>query len=137
MKELSAKELEHMYQLAYGMLSKAYAPYSKFLVGTSIKTKQGNYYVGCNVENASYSLAICAEGCAVASMVSAGELEIEAVVIVSSGDLVCGPCGACRQILREFARKDASIYMYDSQKKFVLKTLFELLPHSFGPENLE
>ena len=133
----TSQELEHMYQLAHEMLAKAYAPYSKFLVGTCIKTTHGNYYSGCNVENASYSLVICAEGCAVANMVTGGEQSIEAVVIVSSGDLVCGPCGACRQIIREFAKMDPMIYMYDGKKNVVSKKLSELLPLSFGPEHLE
>lgn len=137
MNELSLAEIDHMHKLARSMLDKAYAPYSKFQVGVAIKTKAGNYYAGCNIENASYSLVQCAEACAIATMVAAGEQQIVAVSVVSSGDKLCSPCGACRQRIREFAAEDVLIYMYDGEDNYVQKKLSELLPLSFGPENLE
>ena len=135
--QLTDQERETMFALAKSMLDKAYAPYSKFHVGACIKTANGNYFSGCNIENVSYSLVQCAEAAAIANMVTAGEQKITATVIVSSGKHFCAPCGACRQRLREFAASPLWVYMYDGDGGYRVLDLETLMPLSFGPENME
>jgi cytidine deaminase len=112
----------------------AYAPYSHFLVGAAILTDKG-IFLGCNVENASYGMGICAERSAVVTAVSSGAREIKAVV-VSSGPGV-SPCGICRQVLREFAAEDCAITCVNKDGEVVIQaTMRDLLPDSFSPEHL-
>lgn len=125
-----------MLELAKQARDKAYAPYSKFHVGACIKTKSGNYYSGCNVENASYSLAQCAEGTAICKMVFDGEIEISEVLVIGNTEEMLTPCGACRQKIREFADADTIIHMCNHKDVIKSIKLEELLPHSFGPEIL-
>jgi len=112
----------------------AYAPYSKFYVGAAIRTKEG-IITGCNVENASYGLAICAERTAVVKAVSQGFKEFSAIAI--GADLVdefCGPCGACRQFMCEF-NPEIPIYLIRSKDHIVqITSLATLLPESFTPK---
>ncbi|MGJ8695842.1 MAG: cytidine deaminase [Verrucomicrobiaceae bacterium] len=113
---------------------RAYAPYSEFLVGAALLGKSGKVYAGCNVENASYGLTICAERVAMGTAVSAGEREFEAIAIAVKGG--GSPCGACRQVLREFA-PELRVLMSDENGTLVREmSLAELLPESFGPESL-
>jgi cytidine deaminase len=116
---------------------KAYAPYSHFLVGAAISDEEGRIHSGCNVENAAYPLGICAEAGAVAAMVLAGGRQIVAVAIAGAGGGLVTPCGGCRQKLREFGGGDLIIHICDEhgslRRSFSLQ---ELLPYSFGPENL-
>ena len=130
---------EIMAQKACEVMEKAYAPYSKYHVGACVKAEDGSLFTGCNVENASYGLTNCAERSAIFSMISAGKRKITAIAIVGSGEEIGSPCGACRQVIREFAEPDAPIYLCDSRTKKVAKTtnIAELLPNSFGPEFLE
>ena len=115
---------------------KAYAPYSGFLVGAAITTVGGAVHSGCNVENASYGLAICAERNAAAAMALANpeDRTIETVAIFSPGAAPCFPCGACRQVLREFGCKEVLVEEADGGiRRYSFE---EILPNSFGPENL-
>ncbi|MBB72054.1 MAG: cytidine deaminase [Legionellales bacterium] len=128
---------EDLIEHAKAAQSRAYAPYSQFAVGCCIRTAKGNVYSGCNIENASYSLTCCAEATAIAAMVSAGEHDIAEVVVIGTGELPCWPCGACRQRIREFANSETLIHMHTHSGSSATKTLDELLPVSFGPENLE
>lgn len=112
----------------------AYAPYSNYRVGAALLTRSGQVFLGANVENASYSLTICAERVAVFNALSAGESEFEAIAVVTANG--GGPCGACRQVLREFAPA-LPIYIADATGAFRHTTVAELLPDSFGPEYLE
>ena len=114
----------------------AYAPYSRFQVGCCLQSGSGKLYRGTNIENASYGLTLCAEGSAIAAMLNAGETIIKAVTVISSGQKICTPCGACRQRLREFAALDTPVHMYNSAEEKMSLTLAALLPHSFGPEFL-
>ena len=82
---------------------KAYAPYSRFRVGAALLTKKGNIYLGCNVENSSYGLALCAERAAIANAVVGGEREFEALAVVTETHDPATPCGACRQFIHEFS----------------------------------
>jgi len=114
----------------------AYAPYSNYKVGAAMLTAAGNVYAGCNVENAAYPQGACAEAGAIASMVAAGEREIVAVLTVVDGEPLGTCCGGCRQRIREFAAADTVVYAADGTGVRATFTLSELLPHSFGPEQL-
>ncbi len=114
---------------------RAYAPYSRFLVGAALRAEDGSVHVGCNVENAAYPQGTCAEAGAITAMVAAGQLRIAEVVI--AGGAVCPPCGGCRQKLREFAGPELPVRMVDAEgHPLLVRTLGELLPDSFGPELL-
>ena len=114
----------------------AYAPYSHFFVGACLETESGKLFSGCNVENASYGLAVCAESNAIAAMIAAGERKIQQMVILVEGPGVSASCGACRQKLYEFASANTPIHLFDLGGTHVTYTLKELLPHAFGPEDL-
>lgn len=94
---------EHLIELATRARENAYAPYSKFAVGAALRTRSGQVFVGCNTENLSFGLTICAERAAVFAAVTAGEREFEALVVVADTQVPITPCGACRQVLAEFA----------------------------------
>ena len=114
----------------------AYAPYSKFKVGAAILDEFDNIHLGVNVENAAYPQSQCAEATAIGNMISNGNKKILEVVVIGSGELLCSPCGGCRQRLREFATLDTKIHMCNENGHMKTSTLEELLPDSFGPENL-
>ena len=113
---------------------RAYAPYSNFRVGCALEAEDGSVFVGCNVENASYGLTICAERAAICAAVSAGLRRFRRVVVVSDADPPASPCGACRQVLAEFGttlRVDGV-----GLSETVSWTVGELLPAAFGKEQL-
>jgi len=118
------------------VLNLAYAPYSNFQVGVCVRADSDKLFVGCNVENASYGLTQCAEAIAIGNMVSSGVRELNDMVVLSNADDVCPPCGACRQLIREFAAPNAMIHLLDGKGNLYSKSFKELLPESFGPENL-
>lgn len=113
----------------------AYAPYSHFQVGAAVLAGSGRVYRGCNVENASYGLTICAERSAVCAAVAAGERVLVAVAIVATGDQPAMPCGACRQVLHEFGPRMLVVSrgLAGSVRRVALTTL---LPAAFGPADL-
>ena len=116
---------------------KAYAPYSKFLVGAAVRVERGQIHGGCNIENAAYPQGWCAETSAIAAMIMSGGKAIAEMAVIGTGDLLCTPCGGCRQKIREFAKGDVKIHMCGEDGKVKQTfTLDELLPASFGPENL-
>jgi cytidine deaminase len=118
----------------------AHAPYSDHPVGAAVLSLNGNIYSGCNIENAAYPLGMCAEAMAIANMVMAekSNARIDTIVISGPGKHLCSPCGGCRQRIREFADVKTAIYVCDVEGNMMLKTdLNELLPYSFGPENLK
>jgi len=92
-----------MFEAATKVRERAHVPYSKFKVGAAILTENNHIVVGCNVENAAYPQSQCAEASAIGNMVSQGYSIIKEVLVIGSGDLLCSPCGACRQRIREFA----------------------------------
>ena len=114
----------------------AYAPYSQFQVGAAIEDENGHIHTGVNVENAAYPVGSCAETGAIAAMIGAGGRKIIRIAVAGRGDLLCTPCGGCRQRIREFAAADMDIFICDEQGLLKRFTLAELLPHSFGPDNL-
>lgn len=119
---------------AMAAMKNSYSPYSGFCVGAALLTKKGKVYTGCNIENSSYSVTNCAERTAIHSAISKGEREFAAIAIVGGKngrvENYCPPCGACRQVLAEFCRKDFKIYLYNGVEIKVY-TLDELLPQSF------
>lgn len=116
---------------------KAYAPYSRFLVGAAVKDEHGHIHAGCNVENAAYPEGTCAEAGAISAMILAGGTRIAEAALAGAGNELVTPCGGCRQKLREFGSARIAIHICDEhgtvRRSF---TLEELLPASFGPENL-
>lgn len=114
----------------------AYAPYSRFRVGAALLADDGAVYAGCNVENAAYPIGTCAEAGAIAAMVAGGGRAIRAIVILGEGEALVTPCGACRQRLREFGRDDLPVLIADEHEVRARFSLGELLPASFGPDNL-
>lgn len=122
---------QDLLNLALDTAKLAYAPYSKFQVGAAVLYKDGSIYKGCNVENASYGLSICAERNAISSAVADGnETEIEAIAIASPNSKLCYPCGACRQWIVEFTN-NADIIIEDNSGSPVVHSISDLLPNSF------
>lgn len=114
---------------------KAYAPYSGFAVGAALLATGGKLFTGCNVENASYGLTVCAERVALFKAVSEGVREFAAIAI-ACGDSPCSPCGACRQALYEFA-PNLKVILADSEgRRWEAMPLSSLLPKGFGPADL-
>lgn len=120
-------------------MTNAYAPYSGFCVGAALLCDDGTVYRGCNVENASYGATNCAERTAFFKAVSEGKRKFTAIALCGGkgGKLTnfCAPCGVCRQVMREFCDKDFLIHLTDGNQ-LQTYTLEQLLPQSFGPENL-
>ena len=114
---------------------KSYSPYSNFKVGACILTKSGKIYTGCNIESASYTPTICAERTALAKCVSDGYTDIEKIAVVGSFDNITYPCGVCRQFLAEFGT-DITVICAKNENEYKEYKLRELLPNSFGPEDL-
>ncbi len=112
---------------------KAYTPYSRFAVGAALRSADGAVYVGCNVENASYGLTICAERNAVAHAAAQGARKFTAIAVVTENGVT--PCGACRQVLAEFS-PDMTVIVADTSGDYRLYTLDMLLPDAFGPAHL-
>ena len=119
-----------MIELAQSAMKNSYSPYSHFKVGACLKTVNGKYFVGTNIENSSYGASMCAERSAISCAISSGEKNFEAITIVSSGDDFCPPCGICRQVLSEFG-DDIKVVLAKSPQDYVVYTLSELLPHKF------
>lgn len=131
-----AQRVDEMLAAARAAQAKAYAPYSKYLVGAAILAVDGTIYAGCNVENAAYPQGACAEAGAIAAMIMGGQRQIAAVLTVCDGDLLGTCCGGCRQRIREFAALDTPVYAANQNGVQRVFTLDELLPYSFGPDHL-
>lgn len=127
---------EEMIALALDVMGRAYAPYSGFPVGAVLRGANGKLYAGCNVENAAYPLGTCAEAAAIAAMVADGERRIAEALVMGGGTVLVTPCGGCRQKLREFADDTLPIHLCGPEGVRRTVTLGELLPMSFGPDNL-
>lgn len=126
--------LPELIQRALTVRDRAYAPYSRYRVGAALLTESGQIFEGVNVENAAYPSSMCAERTAIFKAVSEGTQEFSVMVVAT--DNGGSPCGACRQVMREFS-PDLKLVMVDGAGEIVLDTdLKELLPHSFGPEHL-
>jgi cytidine deaminase len=125
---------DSLVEAARAVQLRAYAPYSHFRVGCALEAEDGRVFVGCNVENASYGLTICAERAAVCAAVAGGAQRFRRAVVVSEADPPAAPCGACRQVLSEFGR-DFPVEGVGTAGA-VSWTVAELLPAAFGKEQL-
>ena len=134
-------EIKTLIQTAIDALPNSYVPYSHFHVAAALLCKDGTVYTGNNIENASYTPTVCAERCAFFKAVGDGKREFEAIVICGGLHGVitdyCPPCGVCRQVMREFCDPETFEIIIargpEDYKSFLLK---ELLPESFGPDDL-
>lgn len=131
---------------ARAMMERAYAPYSHFHVGAAILGESGRVHSGANVENAAYPQGQCAETSAIGAMIAAGDRRIRAIAVMGApwrdgapldSPALCTPCGGCRQRIREFAAPDTPVHVCGPEGLRRTFTVAELLPESFGPDNLE
>ncbi|WP_020180793.1 cytidine deaminase [Methylopila sp. M107] len=129
-------DLAALFAAANASRLKAYAPYSGFSVGAAVRDDAGAVHHGCNVENAAYPVGTCAEAGAISAMVAAGGRRLSAVLVTGGGDGLCTPCGACRQRIREFGDAETPVIIAGPEGVRRRFTLGDLLPESFGPENL-
>ena len=120
---------------AFGAMENAYAPYSRFRVGAAVRTSTGEIIPGCNVENAAYGEALCAERVAIAAAVAQGMKEFEEIAIACEADDPAPPCGSCRQIMSEFA-PELKITSYSKNGKQITWRLSDLLPDAFALNHL-
>ena len=127
-------EKKELCRLAVQAMELAYAPYSGYTVGAALLTAEGRVYIGCNIENASFTPTVCAERTALFKAVSEGEHEFTTIAIASAGSMPY-PCGACRQALNEFA-PNLRVLVIDGEGHVDKTTLPALLPHGFGPKDV-
>ncbi|QJR15283.1 cytidine deaminase [Usitatibacter palustris] len=136
MTALTTQQVEQLHTAARAAQARAHAPYSRFRVGAAVLDESGRIHAGCNVENAAYPLGMCAEALAIATMVREGGRSVRGLLVVGEGEHLVTPCGGCRQRLREFASDATPVLVADLERVRAQFTLGELLPASFGPENL-
>ena len=128
--DVSWDDLLHQAIAAMGF---SYSPYSQYRVGAALLTANGRVFTGCNIENAGHTASCCAERTAIFKAVSEGEKDFVAIAVATvDGGM---PCGVCRQVMREFSR-DLTVIVGNTAGKYEVTSLAELLPHSFGPEQL-
>lgn len=132
---LMEEEITRLIEAAREARNRAYAPYSRFLVGAAALGTDGKIYTGCNIENASYGLTNCAERTAIFKSVSDGNRQFRAVALYADTDRFCPPCGACRQVIAEFGR-DIPVIQANNSGRFIINTIEELLPGGFSGEFL-
>lgn len=128
--------LDALFQAAREVQPRAHAPYSGFSVGAAVRGASGAVYAGCNVENAAYPAGICAEAAAIGVMVAAGETRLAEILVLGPGAQLVTPCGGCRQRIREFGGPRTPVHVAGPDGVRRSFTLDELLPFSFGPDNL-
>ena len=131
---------DELVNLALKARTKAYAPYSNFLVGAALLAADGQVFLGCNVESASYTPTNCAERTAFFKAISEGVRTFRAIAIVGAKDGApvthCFPCGVCRQVMAEFCESDFKVIIGDESGNHIETTLDAVLPHRFGPSDL-
>lgn len=136
MSKIEDNKIAELVEAAKDGFAKAYAPYSNFHVGAAALTADGNVVKGCNVENASYGLTVCAERNCLAQGVIAGEQEFSAIVIYTNQEKLTPPCGACRQVIAEFLAPDALVKAVNHINDTKEWTVSQLLPDAFTPKDL-
>ena len=124
------ENLKQLFEAAKAASENAYSPYSNFEVGAAVLTKNNKIFTGCNIENASFGVTVCAERTAIFKAVSDGEREFEAIAIYVNSDQLFPPCGVCRQVMSEFSSD--MIVIYGNDKKIVESDIMKLLPESFS-----
>ena len=131
-----SKNDERLIKAAIEAMPSAYAPYSGFHVGAALIDENGVIHQGVNVENAAYPQGNCAEASAISAMIIEGGRRIQAIAVAGRGDLLCTPCGGCRQRIREFADAETPIIICGEDGERARFTLVDLLPESFGPDHV-
>ncbi len=135
MAPITTEQKSELVRIAWDYQKQAYAPYSGYLVGSAVLAEDGKIYGGNNIENSAYPSGLCAERVAIFKAVSEGNRRILAVCVVTKN--AGSPCGACRQVMREFASLDMPIFIANEQGEIVWETSMDgILPRSFGPESL-
>lgn len=135
--------VDDLFEVAKAVRARAHAPYSRFKVGAAIRARSGAVYAGCNVENAAYPVGSCAEAGAISAMLAGGDDAIEEILVLGWTDAnpdapgLTTPCGGCRQRIREFAAPSTPIHIAGPEGVRRRFTLDDLLPESFGPDNLD
>ncbi|MFN2167167.1 MAG: cytidine deaminase [Anaerolineae bacterium] len=127
------EQWEHLIEQAVQARHRAYVPYSRYAVGAALRTRSGKTYTGCNIENVSYGLTVCAERVAIWKAVAEGETDFEALAVVTSNG--GSPCGACRQVMAEFA-PELTVVVADTGQRYRITSVDELLPGAFLPSDL-
>lgn len=124
---------------AFEAMDNAYAPYSNYHVGACVKTKDGKYHIGANIENASYGLTNCAERSTLFHVYSLGyrQDDIESMALVTGGNTLGTPCGACRQVMVELLKRDTPVVIANKNNQAMVTTIEELLPYSFTNDDLK
>jgi cytidine deaminase len=135
MSKKSTRAIDRLIETAVHAQKRAYCPYSRYPVGAAVLTETGRVFAGCNVENASYGLAMCAERVAIYHSVTGGHDAIKAVAVVGAA---AKPCGACRQVMVEFSDKETALYLVDlnpttGRRTVTRTTVFKMLPMAFDP----
>ncbi|WP_420811494.1 cytidine deaminase [Natranaerobius trueperi] len=134
---MSDEQIKYMIDLAEQGKDNAYVPYSKYPVGASIMTGDGEYFNGCNVENASFGLTNCAERTAIFKAVSESKkTNIKLLAVIADSENFASPCGACRQVIMEFGQ-DAQIILANKSKEYRIVSSEDLLPGAFTKNELE
>ena len=129
------KEYEKLIKEAEKARKKAYTPYSKFKVGAAVLCDDGKIFSGCNIENVSFGLTICAERVAFFKAISEGSTKFKAIAVIGNTDKPCSPCGSCRQVISEFS-EDIPLIMANLKGDVRIKKIKELLPEAFGKNDL-
>jgi cytidine deaminase len=135
-KNLMTNTEKELVKTAMNTRERAHAPYSNFKVGAAIQTKDGKIYSGCNIENATYGLTICAERTAIFKAISEGEKEFAEIAVIADTDELTPPCGACRQIIWEFCG-DIPVILTNLQGKSEIVQMSELFPRAFDVKFLK
>ena len=133
---LGNTEIQELIKQAQVAYRNAYVPYSHYPVGAAVLFSSGEIFSGCNVENASYGLTVCAERNAIFQAISQGERNLKGIAIAVPTDIFPSPCGACRQVIREFA-VDCPVILINGQGETKVTRLKTLLPEAFGPGFLQ
>ncbi len=133
---MSQKKLNELLDSARQAQKRSYSPYSKFAVGAALEGDSGRIYTGCNIENSSYGLTVCAERVAVFKAVSEGETRFTRLVVYADTEAFCPPCGACRQVLVDFA-PGLEVILLNATGATRRTTLAELLPEAFDRQFLD
>jgi|SRR5690625_5270398 len=129
-------KIKDLIEIAIENKENSYSPYSKFRVSSLVLTKKGNIYKGVNIENAAYSVTLCAERSALSSAISEGDRDIDTIIITGDSSYTF-PCGACRQFMAEFLDKDSKIVIANSKDDYKTYTMEDILPYNFSNDDLE
>ncbi|MDU1832115.1 MAG: cytidine deaminase [Finegoldia magna] len=128
-------EINKMYKIALDYKLNAYTPYSNYRAGCCVKAADGNFYGGCNIENASFSPTICAERTAISKMVSEGCKLIDTILIIGDSEFTY-PCGVCRQVIKEFSDENTRIIVAKNEKEYKEYNIEDLLPQGFSGDDV-